>query len=317
MKMNLTACRTRSCVALFALLLLAVSPTQARAQGEPKPKPRQVDVYLLAGQSNMQGAGQAKELPAKWQAPIEGALIYQGGAFKTLAAGDKGRFGPEIGFAHYLRNNQPGRPTIYLIKFALSGQPLDAGWNGGAADGSSWVGAEPGPNRKTFYPGTSADDPNMGLHYRRMAEHIGAAFKQLADEGYRPRLRGVVWMQGEQDAKNQVSADRYDKTLGLLKKRIEHDFAEGRDVPFIFGQVLPHEPALDRFTHRELIRKRMAEADWRSGSERAIKNVWMVSTDGLPLNDDTVHYNTEAQIALGQSFGVELLRAQRKAESDQ
>ncbi|MFN3168748.1 MAG: sialate O-acetylesterase [Phycisphaeraceae bacterium] len=299
---------------LIALSCWCLSPApQALAQAGPDGPA--ADVYLLAGQSNMAGVGQSGELSPMWQAPIDGALIYRGGAFETLEAGDKGRFGPEIGFAHYLRHNQPGKPNVYLVKFALGGQPLDAGWDGGAADGSSWVSAEPGPNRKTFYPGTSADDPNTGLHYKKLLAHAQAAMRQLQADGYTPVLRGIVWMQGEQDAKNEVSADRYDKSLALLKQRIEEDLG-AKPVPFVFGQVLPHEPAMDRFTHRELIRQRMAEADHRSGSARAIENVWMVSTDNMDLNKDTVHYSTKGLLELGQAFGVAMLTAHRDAASD-
>ena len=304
-----------TCRLMLMLLVLALCP-QALAQSDQSDGTglKLARVYILAGQSNMAGSGQANQLAEMWQQPVEGALIYQGGAFKTLAAGNKGRFGPELGFAHYLVKNNPNPSRIFIIKFALSGQPLDAGWNGGAADGSSWVSPEPGPNRKTFYPGTSPDDPNMGLHYKKMAEHISAAMKKLGEDGYHPELQGIVWMQGEQDAKNEVSAGRYDRSLAVFKTRLEKDFNSGNHVPFVFGQILPHEPALDRFTHRDLIRQRMAEADHRSGSERAVKGVWMVPTEGMELLKDTVHYSTKGQLALGQAFGLEMLKAHRKAD---
>lgn len=299
---------------VLACVTLATSLLYVSNAAAQQAKPSTVDVYLLSGQSNMAGSGQANQLAEMWQQPVEGAFIYQGGAFRTLAVGNKGRFGPELGFAHYLRNNHPNRSPIYIIKFALSGQPLDAGWNGGAADGSSWVSPEPGPNRKTFYPGNSPDDPNMGLHYQKMAAHINAAMKKLGEDGYQPRLRGIVWMQGEQDAKNAVSAGRYDRSLALLKRRIQDDFNRGNEAPFVFGQILPHEPAMERFTHRDLIRQRMAEADHRSGSDRAVKGVWMVPTEGMELLKDTVHYSTKGQLALGQAFGLEMLKAHRAAE---
>ena len=308
-------------LALVLLHLSAAAPVSAQSELQTDQAPVVARVYILAGQSNMQGAGQAKELDRSWRTQqIEGAFMYQGDEYAVLDPGrlaiQGARFGPEIGLAHYLRNNQPGRPHVFIIKFALSGQPLDAGWNGGAADGSSWVSAEPGPKRKTFYPGTGPSDPNIGLHYKKMHDHITAGIQALKEKGYVPQVQGIVWMQGEQDAKNEVAAGRYDKTLGLLKARLEQDFTGGKDVPFVFGQVLPHEPAMARFTHRDLLRKRMAEADWRSKSDRAIENVWMVSTDGVELKEDTVHYSTKGLLALGQSFGLEILKAERKAELD-
>ncbi|MFK7790272.1 MAG: sialate O-acetylesterase [Phycisphaeraceae bacterium] len=312
------------CLCLSLLTITFTAPTQAASTTQADDEPKIAQVYILSGQSNMFGSGQAKELDPAWQKPIDGAMIFNAknakkkttDTFGILEAGTTGRFGPEIGFAHYLRNNQPGRPNIYLIKFALGGQPLDAGWGAAKANGGGWAGPEPGPNRKTFYPGTSPDDPNIGLHYKRLHDYIAKAIKQLKADGYTPQIQGILWMQGEADAKHEVSAGRYDKTLALLKQRLEDDFASGKNVPFVFGQVLPHEPALERFTSRKLIRQRMAEADWRSGNDRAIDNVWMVSTDGMDLMKDTVHYSTKGLLSLGQAFGLETLKAHRKAEEE-
>jgi len=303
-------------LALLPVILGLSTPVAAQSDAQAGAKPEVARVYILSGQSNMVGSGQAKELDKSWQQPIEGATIINKNKVQTLAAGESGGFGPEIGFAHYMTNNQPGKPKIYIIKFALSGQPLDAGWGSSDANGGGWAGPEPGPGRKTFYPGTSPSDPNIGLHYQKLHEYVAGAMKTLRDNGYAPEVHGIVWMQGEADAKNEVSAGRYDQTLALLKKRMEEDFTGGKDVPLVFGQVLPHDPPLDRFTHRDLIRRRMAEVDWRSGSERAVSNIWMVSTDGMPLNKDTVHYNTKGQLELGQAFGLEMLKAHRKAEED-
>lgn len=275
-----------------------------------------VDVYILSGQSNMVGSGRVAELPDLWKQPIDGAMIFDGTSYQTLVATRQKGFGPEIGFAHYLRNNQPGRPEIYLIKFALSGQPLDAGWTKSTAKGGGWVGPEPGPDRMTFYPGTSSEDPNVGLHYQRLHKHVDKAMKALKDDGLTPRLRGIVWMQGEADAKHPISAGRYDRSLALLKSRIEEDFANDQEVPFVFGQVLPYPKPLPRFIARDVIRQSMADADWRSGSDRAVPNLWMVSTDGMALKKDTVHYSTPGVLAMGQAFGLEMLKAHRKAEQD-
>lgn len=303
-------------MACVCVLVCLCMPAGAQDAENPEPTRQQVDVYLLAGQSNMAGSGRMDGLPEAWWA-TEGAQLYSGRDWQPLNWNGAQRrprmFGPEIGFARVLRATEPTTP-VYMIKFALGGQPLDAGWDGGSADGSSWVGPEPGPGRRTFYPGTSAEDPNVGVFYTQMIERAQAGMQALRDAGYEPTLRGIAWMQGEQDAKHEVSAGRYAESLALLKSRIEADLNGGESVPFVFGQVLPHDPPLARFTHRDLIRQRMAEADWRSGSDRAIDGVWMVPTEGMELMKDTVHYSTKGQLALGQAFGLEMLKAHRKAE---
>ncbi|MEO0474809.1 MAG: sialate O-acetylesterase [Planctomycetota bacterium] len=309
----------RSMTPVFVLLALIVLPSN-HSVAVAKEQAPSVDVYILSGQSNMVGSGRYDELELADKWASEAFIFSKGKTDWDEMRPDTGlrdwkRFGPEIGFAQTLRAKSDIN-IIYLVKFALSGQPLDAGWANAGAKGDGWAGPEPGLNRKTFYPGESPDDPNIGLHYKRLHAHVTAAFKNLKDQGMAPRLRGIVWMQGEADAKHEVSAGRYDRSLALLKQRIEQDFAEGTDVPFIFGQVLAHEPALERFTHRDLIRKRMADADWNSGTKHAIDNVWMVPTEGMELLKDTVHYSTKGQLALGRAFGDKMLEAHRKAKQD-
>lgn len=268
----------------------------------------EVAVYLLAGQSNMQGVGKIAQLPEAWQEPVAGAHFWNGEAFEVLDPGATrlsaraGEFGPELGFTRAMRLLQPDR-DLHIVKFYRSGQPLHHGWNG-----NRWVGGEPAPGRNNFYPGEEDDDANTGNHYKAMLSMARSAFAHLREQGFEPVLHGIIWMQGEQDAKHAVSADEYAVSLARLKRRIEEDL--GSDpVPFVFGQVLAHEPALPRFTDRPMLRERMAQADMHSGDGRAVEGVWMVPTEGMPLNSDTVHYNAEGMKLLGTAFGVGMVRA--------
>lgn len=283
---------------LFALLLFTSS--LASAQDE-------VDVYILSGQSNMAGSGNKSQLPKPWHTPLPSVQYWDGQQFvdfdpMKLNLNGGGRFGPEVGFSGTMASLQPDK-TIYVIKFALSGQPLHAGFNG-----AKWMGEEPGPGRGTFYPGTSPEDPNMGNHYKRLRDQFTKAFAALREAGKRPQLKGIAWMQGEADAKQAISAMKYDQSIALLKSRIEEDCQSG-PVPFAMGQVLPHIPWMDRFTHRAEIRQVQADADMRSDSERAILGVWNVPTDGMPMLADTVHYDTTGQLMLGTSFALGVLEA--------
>ena len=102
-------------------------------------------------------------------------------------------------------------------------------------------------------------------------------------------------------------------SLARLKTRIEEDLGSP-PVPFVFGQVLAPEPALERFTHRELIRERMAQCDMRSGDGLAIAGVWMVATEGMPLRSDTVHYDSAGQALLGQAMALGMIQARHMLE---
>ncbi len=267
------------------------------------------EVYFLSGQSNMQGIGKLDQLPAPLTHPLDHVFFWNGSAFEKLdpnttkISSRKGELGPELGFAKAISQLRPDQ-TIYLVKFAASGQPLHHGW-----DGNQWVGGSPSPMRKNFYPGLSADDPNIGVHFQAMMQRFKSATQALSQANIDFKVAGLVWMQGEQDAKHEISATSYAESLALLKQRWQEDLGP-TEVPLVFGQVLAHSPTLARFTHRDPLRQSMVNADMNSKHVDAINNVWMQSTTGMPLLKDTVHYNAEGQFLLGQSFALLMIRAQ-------
>ncbi|MFD0894381.1 hypothetical protein KBB96_06950 [Luteolibacter ambystomatis] len=259
---------------------------------------REVDVYLLGGQSNMQGIAKLTDLPQHQLTPAPGVLFWNGREFEPLVPGKtksskhEGEFGPELAFAHAIPT--PGRP-VFLVKYSASGMPLDPGWN---AD--KWLGGEK-PGRVNFYPGANRTDPNRGRLYSAMITCFGEAIGALYKHGDTPVIRGFLWMQGEQDAKHPLSAEHYPANLKLLRHRISEDLRV-ENLPIAFGQVLPHDPPLPRFIARDQIRRQMAACDMDSGSPLAIPRCRMISTNGFPIGTDTVHYNAKGQLLLGAAL---------------
>ncbi|PQJ27614.1 sialate O-acetylesterase [Rubritalea profundi] len=215
---------------------------------------------------------------------------------KTKSAARVGDFGPEIGFSHEMTKD--GK-EIYLIKFFSSGMPLHHGWSGGR-----WIGDAPSSERRTnFYPGIDDEDAKKGILYSAMILKFTAGINNLKAYGNTPKIRRFLWMQGERDAQNKQSANEYAACLKLLRNRISADL-KTPDLPMVFGQVLPHTPALKRYPHTELIRAQMAAAVSHSGKPEIITRATMVSTDKFPLLKDKVHYNAKGQWMLGQSMAV-------------
>ncbi|MFD2158052.1 sialate O-acetylesterase [Rubritalea tangerina] len=283
---------------LLTSILLLVLPLTAA----------EVDVYLLGGQSNMQGIGKIAQLPNAQDIDLSRTHFFTGKGFETIQLGKTktsarpADFGPEIGFGQVM--NQKGK-EIYIIKYFASGMPLHPGWNR-----NKWVGLPAAPKRTNFYPGTNAQDPNKGRLYLAMQKRFASGVQSLKAAGHTPKIRGFLWMQGEQDSKNQTSATTYAKHLKLLKNRLSEDMNVD-PLPLVFGQVLPYTPALDRFTHRTEIRQQMAAADSKSGKSESIPTTTMVSTDPFPLLKDKVHYNAEGQLLLGQAFADAMLELQK------
>jgi hypothetical protein len=276
-------------------MILTLLTTSLSALAQP------ADVYLLAGQSNMQGAGILADLTEIDRAPIPAARYWTGKAFEPLTPGQTKlsnnllRFGPELQFARRRAKQQP-MATFYIVKYHASGQPLDRGMNR-----QEWLGKDGGPKRSNFYPGKAEDDPDMGACYRGMLNTMRAALADLDAQSIEYRVRGFLWMQGEADAKHEVPAKRYAQNLKDLHQRVLADLK----LPpsrLVYGQVLPHSPPAPRFTHRDDLRQSQANADHASEHTDSYRWAFMVSTDEVDLHGDTVHYSSIGAIQLGNLF---------------
>lgn len=274
-------------------------PLEVNEQESPVSTPT-VTVYLLGGQSNMQGLGKVAELPEPMSREIPHAFFWNGQTFEPLVLGQTkvsaraNEFGPEVGFALEMASETN---PVYLVKYHASGMPLHHGWNGNV-----WEGGEPVPGRRNFYPGETPNDENCGTLYAAMRDQFQAALEHLSQSEQTPVVRGFVWMQGEQDSKDALSATSYAASLNRLRRRLAEDLHCEPTLPLAFGQVLPYTPPLERFKFRDEIRAQMAACDCNSGSPEAMPATIMVSTDDISLLPDTVHYDTQGQLRLGEAF---------------
>lgn len=113
----------------------------------------------------------------------------QYGNFKDKAGG----FGPEIGLARRLMEQQ-NRP-LAIVKVAFSGTGISDDWN-----------------------------PNTGSCYRALIEETRKATTAAQASGTDLRLRALVWVQGESDASPEKAA-AYEKNLKDLIKSLRKDLA--------------------------------------------------------------------------------------------
>lgn len=84
-----------------------------------------LDVFVLAGQSNMDGRADPAGLPGELQQAQERALVYGGKARKPLTPGKQ--FGPDISFGKAMAAAL-GKP-VGIIKFAKGGTNLADDWS--------------------------------------------------------------------------------------------------------------------------------------------------------------------------------------------
>jgi hypothetical protein len=224
-------------------------------------------VFILGGQSNMVGFAKSEDLPDELAGTRQHVVIFEQGRWQPLSP--KERFGPEISFADELASAYPSE-TIGLIKYAVSGTSLLA-W---APD---WVEEEA---RKTQNAGA-------GPLYRNLMDLVSAARAQSAFE-----IVGMMWMQGERDARFPAVAPDYEKNLKSFIRRIRADFGV-RELPFILARV---NPPADRW---------LGLSDVRTAQERVAREdpfVVMISTDDLSKLPDNVHYDADGLVELGRRF---------------
>lgn len=264
-----------------------------------------VDVYIFSGQSNMEGLGKVSELPDDDKQIIEDTWFWNGKSFepldplRTALSYEQGRFGPELNFALTMNKNNSDR-NIYIIKYYSSGKALDPGWKDQA-----WVGDPPGPNRWNFYPGRSPDDNNKGICYNQMMNTIKTALNNLQQQNLDYTIKAIIWVQGEQDSKNEISASRYAKSLKKFHHRLCEDL-NIKPVVLFYSELLPHEPPAPRFTHRDQICLSQKNADADSRHPDSIPYAYMAKTEGCPVYDDLVHYTTQGQMILGKRLAKKI-----------
>lgn len=107
----------------------------------------------------------------------------------------EGGFGPEIGFARTLSALE--KKPLGIIKVAFNGTGMTTDWD-----------------HKN--PGAG------GACYRALVEETKKAIAKAAEKGITLRIRALVWVQGEGDARDK-KAQEYEKNLGEMLKALRKE----------------------------------------------------------------------------------------------
>ncbi|MFP4027352.1 MAG: sialate O-acetylesterase [Candidatus Brocadiia bacterium] len=232
-------------------------------------------IFLLAGQSNMVGAGDPDLLPENLKVPPADTQLFENDVFQETFPAD--HFGPEVGFAHEFRSRKDSEPLI-LCKIARGGANLACDWNPDIT--------EPGP-----------EDEYRGPMYPRLLEALQSVRSSVPEA----KLGGMIWMQGERDSVFASMAEAYAENLRPFIARIREDTGVP-DLPFILAQICPRmiNGVDGEFAHRwrDIVRRAQARV------ARDTDCTGLVATHDLP-EDDHLHYNTAGQIELGRRFAEE------------
>ena len=223
---------------LFCVLCLsAVGPLQAQAADAPAKadgSKKPVKIFILAGQSNMQGKGSldhlsqlVKDEPAKFGhlKDKDGKWIERDDvwiSFPNIGGRDtdqKGRLsvgytwppkvkvGPELSFGEVVGNaiDEP----VLLVKAAWGGQSLDVDFRSPSA---GWDRAFDIDNRDQWKPGSQGWAYKQIFNQLHIAVNLHMAeFPELKGRDY--EVAGLVWFQGWNDLIDGKRIDAYEKNM--------------------------------------------------------------------------------------------------------
>lgn len=203
--------RNKNLISKFVLSLLITAFSAERLHAE------NIDLLVLAGQSNMQGVqGDAAQYPADpkgydqkikfyWVTPgfssSQGQWTHlqpQGGCFA------QGHFGPEITLARLLAANGH---DLAVFKYSQSGTSLASDW-------------------KT---------PGLKGMYDQMVVELKQALSLLEARGHKINFLAFIWIQGESDAPTREWAETYGAHLKLLLDHFRNKVAGNTKLPIILG----------------------------------------------------------------------------------
>jgi len=240
--------------------------------------PVKADFVAIWGQSNAEGRAKLADLSGPDASRTTPNTYINRKTDRTVALMVKGTnqqtdapttdFGPELGLAWAFEDTSPAT-RLYISKHGVGSTYL-------ADTGSiDWSLAE-------------VETSNL---FNLALRTMWAAEAQMLNSGIGPRLRGIFWMQGENDATNATYGAAYQANLEALIAKAKEQSGDP-STKFLIARIRDQDPT---FNVAGVAAVRLAEAV--VGSQTG--NAWF-STDDLPLAVDLVHYNASGMKTLGQ-----------------
>lgn len=221
-----------------------------------------VKVYIMAGQSNMQGkaslvtlAHQIKDETRKDTFEHlhdgEGNYLVRDDVFINfldrhgkleVGYGSRGRFGPELGFGWTV--GEATEEPVLIIKAAYGGRSLFRDFRSPSAGlpSEQYLEDELAKSRNRTPDATMDDITKMyGFAYRDMmgeVENVMENYETLFPElkGKELELAGFVWFQGWNDMINDTFSEAYTENMVHFVNDVRSDLRKP-DLPFIIGQL--------------------------------------------------------------------------------
>ena len=262
---------------LLAGLVSQVDLGRLEPSLEARP-PETMQIFILAGQSNMSGRGDLVNLPAgfpshanrlfvysnagRWQRavePVDNPLDQVDRVSLDRLVG----VGPGLAMADRLAAAWPG-VSIGLVPCARAGSRID-----------QWA---PHPSRSTLY---------------------GSCLARAREAAQAGPIRAVIWYQGESDTHSQAEVMAWPEKFAALTRAWRRDLNQP-NLPVVFTQLGPLGP---RFRNRRPAWDQMRNLQ----AALHIPGAVMVTAGDLKVFDG-IHLDTASQLRLGRRYAEALLK---------
>ncbi len=263
-------------LSLFLFFILMFSFQVSSQNFDQKP----VKVFLLAGQSNMDGCGVGEELPEKYRITPKNVNLWDNKLKTWVELGETSfsnarnhQFGPEMEFSHRMSKAYPDH-NIRIIKTSGGGTKLF----------NQWI-------------------PEGGM-YRRFNINIRNALHNLDSINQIYEICGMLWMQGESDSETFEMASAYEENLKIFFYAIREEM-NVPELPIVMSRIssclLKETPwVFDQTPIVQKAQEAVADTD---------PNVLIINTDKLSTLWDNTHFDTKAQLKLGGKMAKLMLKA--------
>ena len=241
---------------LLILPLILLAPSRAAADNKPP-----IKIYILAGQSNMEGKAKVSLLEYQLGQPGTAALFkglkkdgkwierddvwiryHQHKGKLTVGYHNPKSIGPELGFGLVVGDHDKG--PILLIKSAWGGRSLYGDFRPPSAGLPPQAVLDKAlANLRKRKPQATMDEVTKpyGAAYREMMNEVQTTLADLknyvpsyAGQGY--EIAGFVWFQGWNDMINPAYTAAYPKNMELFIKDVRKDLKRPH-LPFVVGQM--------------------------------------------------------------------------------
>ncbi len=283
--MKLTAHMVKGIFMSF-LLLFVMYPVWPDMLQKPEPG-KKIKVFILAGQSNMEGRADAnKLLPqdlerlSKAQQNVQ--LSFNNEPVSPLKAVKPSAeiakiykreliFGPELFFGIALSEAWPDE-KILLIKFSEGGTSLHGCWN---------------PEWSEYKAAVMGEEDETKL-YPALIDYVEQTLSEYRKDEY--EICAMLWVQGETDAGNKIAAAAYGQNLQQFISHIRQDL-ENDTQPFLLFQV----------GHGKVVEGMIKTAQFVPNVTLIQQCLEPTSVNFYPKMENG-HYNYEGMKKLGQHF---------------